>query len=248
MGQVFFFNVLVCVVTFTNINPYNQALIYKLLPLHLQWPKLTEIVFIFMRQDNIIAGFACCLLMTITNAGESGGKEANCRLWGAPVSPQGFESTWGSCWREAQCTGAERLILWVFLWWKLMVHVNRNCQLFWFGFTLNFIHLRLLRITVTQGEDRLPAPVILISVLNPVAGRGVSFIICLVFQAVIGRVIQMEGGSICKDKPSVDTSVTELPCWQAAAFFGGGASILYLQEHSPFEDSSSINANDFRKN
>lgn len=99
-----------------------------------------------------------------------------------------------------------------------MVNINRNCQLFWFGFILDFIHLSLLWIAVTQGEDGLPAPVILISVLDPVTGRGVGFIVRLVFQAVIGRVVQMEGGHICKDKPGGSMSVTEPPCLRAAAF------------------------------
>lgn len=87
MGQVLLFNILVCVVTFTNINSYDQALIDKFLSFHLQWPKLMEIVFIFIREDNVTAGFARCLLVTITSVGKSRGEETDGRLWGAPVSP-----------------------------------------------------------------------------------------------------------------------------------------------------------------
>lgn len=89
------------------------------------------------------------------------------------------------------------------------MHVGRNCQLLQFGLALDFVHLRLLRIAIAQSEDRLPASVIQIMGFNPVTGGRVSFIICLIFQAVIGRVILMERSNICKDIPSINTSVTE---------------------------------------
>lgn len=94
MGQVFPFNVLVRVVTLTNI--YEQALIAKLLPFHVQGAALAETLLLLMGQDNVTAGFARCLLTPSIRAGGTQALEAKCGLGGAPLPPHSLGSTRGS--------------------------------------------------------------------------------------------------------------------------------------------------------